>query len=210
MPLFFTRKSENANLGIWKISESLKELESMISLSLPEQERYNKFQNERRKKEWLASRILLKTIFPNAPKIAYTNAGKPFLPDTGLSISISHSQKFAALLLSETAKCGIDIEDTSRKIENIARKFLSEKEWEQLGFQNRIEKIFLHWCGKETIFKLVDDSGVDFARQIYIAPIPQLQTEDSILATFKNNQKIINIHLNYLFIEGHALTWALF
>jgi 4'-phosphopantetheinyl transferase len=88
-------------IGIWKLNDSLEDLIGQCQLSDSEQQRFNKLIAERRKKEFLATRILLENLRGKNQQITYNDSGKPFLKGTSINISISHSADFATIFISE-------------------------------------------------------------------------------------------------------------
>ena len=90
----------------------------------------NRYKSEGRKSEWLSVRVLLKELTGSEPDILYHDNGAPYLPESSLHISISHTKGFAAVLLSPNKPVGIDIEYRSERIHRIKSRFLSETEFE--------------------------------------------------------------------------------
>ena len=65
-------------IGIWQLTDTLNDLLKFSNLSPSDLERYKSFTFEKRKKEFLAARILLQEISPEKYQIEYENSGKPF------------------------------------------------------------------------------------------------------------------------------------
>ena len=84
----------NCSIAIWDTQETLNEL---LKLSRPFD--LTKFKTEKRKKEFLASRLLVQEISQNTI-ITYNEFGAPVL-DNGKYISISHSKEMVAIIISE-------------------------------------------------------------------------------------------------------------
>ena len=84
----------NCSIAIWDTQETLNEL---LKLSRPFD--LTKFKTEKRKKEFLASRLLVQEISQNTI-ITYNEFGAPEL-DNGKYISISHSKEMVAIIISE-------------------------------------------------------------------------------------------------------------
>ena len=62
------------------------------------------------------------------PEVAFEGYGKPVFTDSPLHFSLSHSGKFAAVLLSD-APCGVDVELAREPVEErLARRVLTERE----------------------------------------------------------------------------------
>lgn len=159
--------------GIWKTDESLDELLAL----LPHPEQYaagmQRFAAEHRRREWLAVRVLLYILTGTEKEIAYTVAGKPFLVDATASISISHTRGYVAVLLApRNREVGIDIEQYGERVRKVASRFMREDEVPAFFHDTDTWSLLLHWSAKETMFKCMDTSEVDFRKHLHIFPFP--------------------------------------
>ena len=120
MPVVLHRNIDNnTQLAIWKMSEPLEQL-IHLGVTIPENIKSNK-----RMKEWVCSRLLLKQLAPNSI-ISYNQHGAPTLSN-GSAISISHSREYCTILVSmQTA--AVDIEFISTKANRLKDQFISEEE----------------------------------------------------------------------------------
>ena len=166
MPLL--QKHRSPLWGIWKIEESWEELLRQSA----QQEAYLPFLNQRRsetrKSEWLAVRLLLKELTGTETTVLYRDSGAPYLPDSSLHISISHTKGFAAVLLSPDKPVGVDIEYCSERIHRIKSRFLSEDEWNVLGKNPTTNELLVCWSAKETVFKMMEQKTADLQNDIHI------------------------------------------
>lgn len=159
--------------GIWKADESLDELLDL----LPHPEQYapgmQRFAAEHRRREWLAVRVLLYVLTGEEKEIAYTPAGKPFLVDGTASISISHTRGYVAVLLGRrNREVGIDIEQYGERVRKVASRFMREDEVPASFRDTDTWSLLLHWSAKETMFKCMNTSEVDFRKHLRIFPFP--------------------------------------
>ncbi len=185
MPLIRDIIFSSHRLLIWNISESESELYARASLSSSSRNFYTTLQSHRRRKEWLAVRAMLHEVFPQERMIIdYASSGAPYLVDNNGFISISHTEGYAAVLLSST-RCGVDIECPNRDFSRVSNRFLSPDE--QTCFSP--EQYGLLWCAKEALFKVSGVTGVDFQRDIKILEI----REQGMTAFFHRIY-----HLNYI------------
>src|SRR4051812_709367 len=111
MPVILERSIAEAGdcrLAIWKITETLEELEDILDLIPQHEEKLPNFKYTKRKLEWICSRALVKHLLPEITQvnIIYDLNGKPHLDTTHLpqeyssySISISHSQEYVAVIV---------------------------------------------------------------------------------------------------------------
>ena len=181
----------NCSIAIWDTQETLDEL---LKLSRPFD--LTKFKTEKRKKEFLASRLLVQEISQNTI-ITYNEFGAPEL-DNGKYISISHSKEMVAIIISEQ-QVGMDVEQISEKVLHLSSKFVSEKNLKNLSK----EKATLIWCCKEAVFKWHQTGGVDFIKDIII-PEFSAKEKGEIAIQFKNKE----LNLNYQKINNHYLVYV--
>ena len=125
---------------------------------------------EKRRQEWLASRVLLKELAGEELLIAYHDDGAPYLPDSSLSLSISHTNGYAAVLLQEQGAVGIDIEYRSDRVLKIRSRFMSPEENASVGPDYETEHLLVHWCAKEALFKMIRQQDVDFIEHLHVEP----------------------------------------
>ena len=100
-------------------------------MSETEKAEYTRLKIEKRKTEYLATRLLLKELTGTKQTIIYNKWGKPELYNNKLNLSISHSASVAAIIISES-KVGIDVEDIERNVEKVETRFLSDKELNEI------------------------------------------------------------------------------
>ena len=191
MGIILNNTENNCSIALWDISESLDEL-----LQIADSFNTAKFKTEKRKKEWIASRLLLNEINPNY-SISYNEFGAPEL-DNGNYISISHSKELVAIIINEQ-QVSIDIEKISEKALRLAPKFVSENNLKKLSK----EKATLIWCIKEVVFKWHQKGGVDFIKDIII---PEFSVKEKGIITIQFKNKELN--LNYQKINNHYLVYV--
>jgi 4'-phosphopantetheinyl transferase len=183
--------TQNCIIAIWEITETLEEL-----LQLSNTISTADFNTKKRKKEWIASRLLLNEINPKY-SISYNKFGAPELSN-GRFISISHSKGLVAIIISQQ-KVGLDIEEISEKALRISSKFVSKNNLKALT----AEKATLIWCCKEAVFKWYQKGEVDFIADIKLHPFESME-KGEIRAEFRNTQLI----LNYQKIHNHYLVYV--
>jgi len=183
--------TQNCTIAIWEITETLEDL-----LQLSHGISADDFNAERRKKEWIASRLLLNEINPKY-SISYNVFGAPELSN-GSNISISHSKGLVTIIISQQ-QVGIDIEEISEKALRVSSKFVSTNNPKALT----AEKATLIWCCKEAIFKWYQKGEVDFIADIKLHPF-EIMGQGEIRAEFRNTQLI----LNYQKIHNHYLVYV--
>ena len=87
MPLLKTWTEENGRWGIWQVTETLEELYACLSDDVVRQE-LERLKAPSRKMEYLAVRVLLKTMLGKEVRIGHETSGKPFLTGGEYHVSI--------------------------------------------------------------------------------------------------------------------------
>ena len=141
--------NKNSIVIIWKINESLSVLKNMTKEK-------SKIKNIIKRKEFYASRILIKNLCKSFNIRYYgiikNDSGKPYLKNRNENISISHSFPYVTGILNKKKQCGIDIEKIQKKILKINHKFLSKSELNKI--KNNTKKNTIYWTAKESLYKL--------------------------------------------------------
>lgn len=195
-------------LGIWKIEETEAEFLTLLN----QHEAYLRFANkckaEARKKEWLATRILLKELFGEELTLAHHPDGAPYLPDRPeISVSISHTKGYVAVYCRVGDPVGIDIEYCANRILKIKHKFMSEKELAMIVPENETEHLLICWCAKETLFKLIRQEEVDFREHLHVKPFDYAREGELEVWETKTPQKEA-FALHYRVTANFVLTFS--
>ena len=170
MPLYRTYRKGELVVGVWKVEETIGQLRSVFKdFSLYESD-LQKFKAEKRQLEWLAVRVLLKELLGEEKVIDYLPSGKPFLKDRSACVSFSHTCGYVAVAVHPTKEVGIDIEQYGNRVGRLASRFVREDEMQSVRAGNEIYALLLHWSAKETMFKLMNQSDVDFLDHLHILP----------------------------------------
>ena len=190
MGLILLKKEKNQSLGIWEISESINELKALIKGV-----KLDQIKSQKRKLEILAVRALLEKMCGNV-KLDYNKYGAPVL-DNNKKISISHSKKLVAIIVSEL-KTGIDIEIISERVLKVKNKFLSYSD----NIDESQEDLTIAWSTKECVFKWHQKGNLNFKDDILIKKINH--SSKTIEVFFDENLFI----LNFLKINNHILVYV--
>ena len=165
----------------------------------------NRFVSERRKMEWLSVRVLLYSMLQEDKEIGYSPEGKPYLTDHSFFISISHTKGYVAVIFYKRPT-GIDIEYRSDRILKIRSRFMNPEEEAGIDLEHEVEHLLIHWCAKETLFKIIGQEGVDFQKHLHVNPFPYLSS-----GTFKGRETRTEAcreyELAYQVTPDYVLTW---
>lgn len=170
MALFKEVRDDNAIMGIWKMEENLTELESMYEVKEAEMPVYYAFRNDRRRKEWLTVRILLRTLLGREVEICYHPSGKPYLKDESFFISITHTIGFVGVRLAHHP-VALDMEYYSKRVLHLIPRFVSVDELQYINPDYDVEMALVMWSAKETLFKLFDISDVAFDEHLFVSDL---------------------------------------
>ena len=154
------------SLGLWQMDESPEQLFDLYPHLLPYRSSLDdKYKNDGRKLEFLAIRALMyemlrvngasKGLLSHAGDFTHNGQGKPLF--RGYHVSISHTKGYAALILSKKSEVAVDIEYMTDRVERIASKFLRKDER-----ADSLDAKLVHWCAKETVFKLFSEENLLF------------------------------------------------
>ena len=151
MPLLFTQTIGDAVLGVWSKQETAEQLLPMICLHDADKAVYEQIGNDRRRTEWLTTRIVLRELLNRDVTIAHDSNGKPYIAENKSFISISHSKNMVAVMVAKR-DLGIDIEQITPRTTKVRHKFLAgnELDWCKTDTEHT-----LVWTVKEAAYKLI-------------------------------------------------------
>lgn len=120
--------------------------------------------NKKRSAEKYSSKILAGQLYPGST-IEYGSGGEPVFNGCKeyREISVSHTSDTIAIIFSNE-NTGIDIENSERKIERAANRFLSPEERIIVGNDGLVAA----WCAKEAFYKYLKGNGVTFLNEYTI------------------------------------------
>jgi len=194
-------------LGVWKIEEDLKTLLSMVELDTDDKKKYKAFTSTSRKLEFLSVRALLAELRGREARIVYNKNNKPFLKDGSMFISISHSNKLTAILLSSNEKVGIDLEYMRTNINRIAFKFINRNEKVTRKQEDRRYHLYVHWCAKEALYKICDKEGISIKKNLTIEPF-ELKDSGQIKGKVTSDKINDIFDLFYTRYDNYAIVWT--
>ena len=193
MALFELKNIENhSQIGVWKIEESIEELENALSESVLNNKAYKFFKSDRRKREWLATRVLLHEICNDKHlEISYDDNKKPVLPN-GHHISISHSKLFVAVMLSKNGSVGVDIQVPKNNIDKGISIFMTPIELAEVGETNYSQKLHIYWCAKEALYKYVGDNTLNIYSHFKINPV-DISSTGLFTGVINTTREVVNL-----------------
>lgn len=209
MALYLTNDTDDGSrLAIWQITESEAELRALCSVPVDELEEISFIKSESLRKQKLAVRALLDSLFEEKVYLSHHDNGKPYIENNAINISITHTDKYVAVILNENEEVGIDCESLDRDFSAVEKKALSEDEIEDLDDDKRNEQLAIYWCAKEAVYKKMSKYNVDFAEQIEVENFhPRGEGELEAVFTDKDGEEE-EIDLKYMTFDRHILVWV--
>ena len=129
MGLYLRKELKNgAEISVWEVTESEEELLKIISIPNEELEDLHYIKSEARRREKLAVRALLNTVFEDKVYIGHHDNGAPFIQNDLTHISITHTNRFVAIITHFNPKEEGDIEATFIKKDGSEEEFELEYE----------------------------------------------------------------------------------
>lgn len=199
--------NEYSVLGVWKIEEDLETLLNMVILDPEERKKYKGFRSNSRKLEFLSVRALLSELLGKDARIVYNKNNKPFLKNGSHFISITHSYRLTAILLSTNEQVGIDLEYMSQNIAAFAFKFLNRKEKIIKDVNLRKYHLYIHWCAKEALYKICDKEGISIRNNITIDPF-ELKDAGELKGKVHAEKIKESFDLFYSRYDNYAIVWT--
>lgn len=208
MALYLKEKLENgATIAVWQITETEQELVELSSTPSDEMEEISFIRSESLRKQRLAVRAILNELFEDKVYLSHHDNGKPYLENMVTNISISHTDKYVAVILHDEEDVGIDLESLDRDFSAVESKALSEEEIENLDEDRKNEQLAIYWCAKEAVFKRVSTYNVDFAEQIEVERFrPRGEGELEACFIHKDGYEE-EFELSYMTFDRHVLVW---
>ncbi len=210
MALFLTKDLDDdahSRLGVWHITETEAELKALSSIPSDELEEISFIKSESLRKQKLAVRALLDAMFDEKVYLSHHDNGKPYIENNATNISITHTDKYVAVILNDLDDVGIDCESLDRDFSAVEKKALSEEEIDDLDDDHRNEQLAIYWCAKEAVYKKMSQYKVDFAEQIEIDAF-RVKGEGELEATFINKDGFEEeFDLEYITFDRHVLVW---
>ena len=170
MPFLYQKKYSWGLVAVWRIAEDEEELTTIVSQS--DLESLEGIRSVSKRIERLSWRALLRSVMPNLGDIVYDTCGAPHVE--GVYLSVSHNRDYAVVVLSESEKCAVDIEQCRRNFDRIATRYISDEEAIIVGLSGlddycRRRAMCAVWCAKEVLYKFSSRDELDFLINLKIS-----------------------------------------
>ena len=164
-------------------------LDHVDKLTENEVERLQSFGHERRKMEFVATRLLRHDLF-GFEHIHYDIHGAPYIEKEGF-ISISHSKNMVGIAVNPDYQVGLDLEPHRGNILELAHKFLSENEKIKFDCEDPIVLTKI-WSAKEALYKLAGRKKIIFATELIL----DIDADGNWIGTIDNFDHKLQVNLD--------------
>jgi 4'-phosphopantetheinyl transferase EntD len=198
--------NQNTHLAVWHITEP----ESFFSGI----QAGKNISHPHKRLQHLCGRYLLQHLAPTFPitSVIAEQNNKPFIPGHPYHFSISHCDDYAAAIVSTTQKVGIDVETVEQRVLKIRHKFLTNEEENMLVADlpdfTDAQRLTLAWSVKETMFKWLGETGVDFKAHLLLKAVNGSDRE-GVFHTIIQRNEIYMLQVAYYLLKDVVLTWAI-
>ena len=121
-----------------------------------------RFQNEKRRREHLAWRRIVRRELGAKVHIDYNDVGAPVVDASGRWISVAHGGESVAVAIADRP-VGVDIESLGRDFDRVAPRYMTS---EELSLSSNEHWTCYAWCAKEAMYKLYGRRGVELRGDI--------------------------------------------
>lgn len=200
MPLdFYQELNSKQKLAVWNITEPLSYFQDHISISF-------EIKNPNRLLERVVALFLLDYLTQKNIHLSldYDEFGKPFIKNSDLSVSFSHSKNYIACFVDETKNdLGIDIECYRDNISMIASKFVNHEDSTPFEDDVKLKNQYI-WGAKEVLFKIWGKKNVDFKKDLLVLSGPKN------IGIIKKYDESHFFNLDFYVAKNYFLIWSCF
>ncbi len=192
MPLIRKQKLEpDTWLALWQMTEAVDQLSAPASVDL------SPLRSPRRKKETLTEYLLLKALTgDDSLVIRHNEDGAPLVD--GYCVSLSHTEGWAAMMLSRSHRVGVDIEYVSERVNRVASRFIRDDEQ-----QSTLAERLITWCAKEAVYKYFTEQHLEF-HEMRLLPYDQ---EEAGEVTVENLRQQVRVNISYEVSNSYVLAY---
>lgn len=170
MPFFNQIKySEDISVYVWSLTETFNDLKYLCQRRGIDTTDVNDIRAKNRACERLAEKLLIKIICGEPFTLAHHDNGAPYILESELNISISHTAGTVCIATSTKSEIGIDVERKGTRVIKVRNKFLNELEKRWISEED-VDANLIAWTAKEALFKIVGEQEIDFREHLQLEP----------------------------------------
>lgn len=122
-----------------------------------------------RRIEVLVERLLLCVIFGKPVELQHTPQGQPFVPDSRLHMSITHTCSLVCVAINERCDVGVDVERKGTRVLKVRSRFLNDAE-QQFIPAHDAHATLTAWTAKEALYKVIHNEQVTMRDHLSLSP----------------------------------------
>jgi len=184
---------QGGEILIGQFDEDVEVLKSMLTNFGDYEAEFEQLSITKRKREYLAARLLLNKVFGHEVMVCYDKNNKPYLQSASEHISISHSKNYIAVMVHPTHAAGIDLELRTNKVRHVYKRFLNPAEQQYLYDEKDSSYLEIAWSAKEVLYKLIGKEVFDFSKELEIFPF-QLNDSGVLHVLHVSGSRIYRLH----------------
>ena len=211
MPILVHKSIEPAGeIGIWSLVESEEHFLHRMDLISEERKMLGAIRSRSRRREWLASRMLLHEMSGRKTRgpCLKDEYGKPFLESSDWHISMSHSAGLAAVIASPHL-VGVDIQRFVEKIGRIKNKFLNQDELDSISTDEEVWHLHAYWGAKECLYKAYGRKELDYKQHILLSPFEWTISKGMTTGMVCKGEVELKFDVHFEIIQDYMLVWAI-
>lgn len=202
MPVERFYRAPDSVWGFWRVAEDEALLNEVVAVETVPADIVNPL----KRLEFLAGRALIRSLlqlwdlpYHGLIKDAF---GKPFLNNSGIHISLSHSYPYVAAVVHRHRNVGIDLEQPKEKLLKVAPRILAADELKDAG--DNVVKHCVYWCAKETLIKIHGKKDLVLSKNLLVAPFP-LRESGQLIGRIIANDRETAIPLEYYVYDNFVV-----
>ena len=123
-----------------------------------------RFQNEKRRREHLAWRRIVRRELGAKVHIDYNDVGAPIVDTADRWISVAHGGESVAVAIADKP-VGVDIESINRDFDRVVLRYMTDAE---IALSEDRRWACFVWCAKEAMYKLYGRRGVELRGELRV------------------------------------------
>lgn len=167
--------------------------------------------NQKRKREFLATRYLIQLGLPPGAQVNNLfkdQNGCPRIPDPESYLGISHTTDYVACVIS-SKPTGCDIERYQTRILRLAHRFMMKDDLQWASDDNQLKKTHLMWGIKESAYKTWGKKRIDWNKHIHIDPFAWDPRNGAFTGSIGNDAGHMNFRGSYEYFPDFLFVWTL-
>ena len=203
----FVRKipyDDGTLLHIWAVSETVDDLMLLCHRRGIDTSMLHSVKSLARRNELMVERLLLHIVFGYTVELRHRDDGQPYVPNSDLHISISHTTGLVVIAVNRDHPVGVDVERRSSRVLRVRERFLDAQE-QSFIMPDDISDHVVAWTAKEAMYKAVGDSDAQLLNDFSISPF---QSVSQGTVTFTGCYRELTFDLLTLIKDDYVITLA--